>query len=85
MLLEIAVDSFTLQHMHGILTAVETKFCFWRIAPAGPASITYTGSVRFETCTFRDQLGLVLSPKSKIEDGSREGTWWTLATAVGDS
>ena len=34
--------------------------------------------------TFKDQLGLVRSPKSKIEDGSHEGTWQTLVTAVAD-
>ena len=34
--------------------------------------------------TLRDQLGLVPGTKSKIEDGSREGTSVTLATAVAD-
>ena len=47
--------------------------------------ITYEYGVRpRETSGLEDQLGLVLSPKSKIEDGSREGTLITLATAVAD-
>ena len=34
--------------------------------------------------SFEDQLGLVLSPKSKIEDGSGMGTLITHVTAVAD-
>ena len=34
--------------------------------------------------TFGDQLGLVPSTKSKIEDGSHEGTLHALVTAVAD-
>jgi hypothetical protein len=37
-----------------------------------------------ETCTSRDQLGLVLTPPSKIEDGSDLGTLCGHVTAVGD-
>ena len=75
-------------------TRVST-FCWGRLQPqSGPAggvvarrgyaqAITYGVRPR-ETSGLEDQLGLVLSPKSKIEDGSREGTLITLATAVAD-
>ena len=36
------------------------------------------------TRTLGDQLGLVLSPKSKIEDGSDIGTWGAHVTSVAD-
>ena len=37
-----------------------------------------------EKCTLEDQLGLVLSPKSKIEDGSDLGACNTQVTSVAD-
>ena len=38
-----------------------------------------------ETCTLRDQLGLVPGTKSKIADRSDMGALWRHVTTVGDS
>ena len=52
--------------------------------PRGETLNTYGVRPR-ETCTFRDQLGLVPGTKSKIADRSDMGALWRHVTTVGDS
>ena len=49
-----------------------------------PMSVARYGVRLLGTRTLGDQLGLVLSPKSKIKDGSDIGTWGAHVTSVAD-